>query len=53
MKKIYISIFVLAAFTFTGCADDYLDVKQTETISTDDMELLNNDSGAKSFVTSI
>lgn len=53
MKKIYISIFVLAAFTFTGCADDYLDVKQTETISTDDMELLNNDNGAKTFVTSI
>ncbi|WP_289658357.1 RagB/SusD family nutrient uptake outer membrane protein [Flavobacterium panacagri] len=53
MKKIYISIFVLAAFTFTGCADDYLDVKQTETISTDDIELFNNDNGAKTFVTSI
>lgn len=53
MKKIYISIFVLSAFTFTGCADDYLDVKQTETISTDDIELFNNDSGAKTFVTSI
>jgi starch-binding outer membrane protein, SusD/RagB family len=53
MKKIYISIFVLSAFTFTGCADDYLDVKQTETISTDDIELFNNDNGAKTFVTSI
>ena len=53
MKKIYISIFVLSAFTFTGCADDYLDVKQTETISTDDIELFNNDNGAKNFVTSI
>ncbi|HEX8014392.1 MAG TPA: RagB/SusD family nutrient uptake outer membrane protein [Flavobacterium sp.] len=53
MKKIYISIFVLSALTFTGCADDYLDVKQTETISTDDIELFNNDSGAKTFVTSI
>ncbi|KUJ59858.1 hypothetical protein AR687_21140 [Flavobacteriaceae bacterium CRH] len=53
MKKIYISIFVLSAFTFTGCADDYLDVKQTETISTDDIELFNNDSGAKTFVASI
>ncbi|MFD2939221.1 RagB/SusD family nutrient uptake outer membrane protein [Flavobacterium notoginsengisoli] len=53
MKKIYISIFVLAAFTFTGCADDYLDVKQTETVSVDDIELYNNDNGAKTFVTSI
>jgi hypothetical protein len=44
---------VLSAFTFTGCADDYLDVKQTETISTDDIELFNNDNGAKTFVTSI
>ncbi|MFC0777653.1 RagB/SusD family nutrient uptake outer membrane protein [Flavobacterium sp. HJSW_4] len=53
MKKIYISIFVLSAFTFTGCADDYLDVKQTETVSVDDIELFNNDNGAKTFVTSI
>lgn len=53
MKKIYISIFVLSAFIFTGCADDYLDVKQTETVSTDDIELFNNDNGAKTFVTSI
>ncbi|MDW8852632.1 RagB/SusD family nutrient uptake outer membrane protein [Flavobacterium sp. MMLR14_040] len=53
MKKIYISLFVLSAFTFTGCADDYLDVKQTETISTNDIELFNNDNGAKTFVTSI
>jgi hypothetical protein len=53
MKKIYISIFALAALTFTGCADDYLDVKQTETVSVDDIELFNNDSGAKTFVTSI
>jgi hypothetical protein len=44
---------VLSAFTFAGCADDYLDVKQTETISTDDIELFNNDNGAKTFVTSI
>ncbi|WP_409416892.1 RagB/SusD family nutrient uptake outer membrane protein [Flavobacterium sp. PS2] len=53
MKKIYISMFVLSAFFFSGCADDYLDVKQTETVSTDDIELFNNDNGAKTFVTAI
>lgn len=53
MKKIYISMFVLSACFFSGCADDYLDVKQTETVSTEDIELFNNDNGAKSFVTAI
>jgi hypothetical protein len=53
MKKIYIAAFVLSAFFFTGCADDYLDVDQTESISTDDVELFNNDAGAAQFVTSI
>ena len=53
MKKIYIAAFVLSAFFFTGCADDYLDVDQTESISTDDTELFNNDAGAAQFVTSI
>ena len=53
MKKIYISIFALTAFLFTGCADDYLDVDQTESISTGDIELFNNDAGATTFVTAI
>lgn len=46
-------MFVLSAFFFTGCADDFLDVDQTESISTKDIELFNNDSGATTFVTSI
>lgn len=53
MKKIYITAFVISAFFFTGCADDFLDVDQTESISTDDIELFNNDAGATQFVTSI
>lgn len=53
MKKIYISAFVLSAFIFSGCSDDFLDTKQTESISTKDLELFNNDEGAQSFVTSI
>lgn len=53
MKKIYISLFALSVVFFTGCADDFLDVDQTESISTKDIELFNNDAGASSFVTSI
>ena len=53
MKKLYISIFALTAFFFAGCADDYLDVDQTESISTGDIELFNNDAGATTFVTAI
>ena len=53
MKKIYIVTFVLSTLFFTGCADDYLDVDQTESISTDDIALFNNDAGATQFVTSI
>ncbi|WP_051951481.1 RagB/SusD family nutrient uptake outer membrane protein [Flavobacterium sp. ASV13] len=53
MKKIYITAFVLSTFFFTGCADDYLDVQQTETVSTKDIELYNNNTGAETFVTSI
>lgn len=46
-------MFVLSACFFSGCADDYLDVKQTETVSTEDIALFNNNDGAKSFVTAI
>ncbi len=53
MKKIYISAFVLSTLIFSGCSNDFLDVKQTETISTTDLALFNNDAGAQSFVTSI
>ncbi|MDI6047179.1 RagB/SusD family nutrient uptake outer membrane protein [Flavobacterium yafengii] len=53
MKKIYITMFALSACFFSGCADDYLDVDQTESISTTDIELFNNDAGATTFVTSI
>lgn len=46
-------MFVLCACFFSGCADDYLDVDQTESISTKDIELFNNDAGAATFVTVI
>jgi hypothetical protein len=53
MKKIYISIFALSAYFFSGCSNDYLDVDQTESISTKDIALFNNDEGAATFVTAI
>ncbi|MDD2822067.1 MAG: RagB/SusD family nutrient uptake outer membrane protein, partial [Flavobacterium sp.] len=53
MKKIYISMFALSAYFFSGCSNDYLDVDQTESISTKDIELFNNDAGAATFVTAI
>jgi hypothetical protein len=53
MKKIYISMFALSAYFFSGCSSDYLDVDQTESISTKDIELFNNDAGAATFVTAI
>lgn len=53
MKKIYISMFAVSALFFAGCANDYLDVNQTESISTKDIELFNNDAGATTFVNSI
>lgn len=46
-------MFVLTTLVFIGCADDYLDVNQTEAISTKDLELFNNNSGATTFVNSI
>ncbi|MFV7234796.1 RagB/SusD family nutrient uptake outer membrane protein [Flavobacterium sp. ZB4R12] len=53
MKKIYISMFVLSAYFVSGCSSDYLDVDQTESISTKDIALFNNDQGAATFVTAI
>ena len=46
MKKIYITTFVLTTLLLSGCSDDYLDVEQTESISTNDRELFNNNDGA-------
>lgn len=46
-------MFALSALFFAGCANDYLDVNQTESISTKDIELFNNDAGATTFVNSI
>jgi hypothetical protein len=53
MKKIYISLFVVSAYFVSGCSNDNLDVDQTESISTKDIELFNNDEGAATFVTAI
>jgi PBP1b-binding outer membrane lipoprotein LpoB len=49
MKK-YISMFVLSAYFFSGCSNDYLDVDQTESISTKDIALFNNDQGATTLL---
>lgn len=46
-------MFVLSALFFGGCSNDFLDADQTQSISTDDIELFNNDEGAATFVTSI
>jgi hypothetical protein len=46
-------MFVLSAYFVTGCSSDYLDVDQTESISTKDIQLFNNNEGATTFVTSI
>lgn len=53
MKKIFYFIFILSSIYLISCDDEYLEVAQTESISTADLSLLNNDEGAKSFVTSI
>jgi hypothetical protein len=53
MKEIYISLFVVSAYFISGCSNDYLDVDQTETISTKDIALFNNDQGAATFVNAI
>jgi hypothetical protein len=53
MKKIIITTVILAALTFQACSEDFLDVKQQEAVTVSDVELYNNNEGAKSFVTSI
>jgi len=44
---------VVSTYFFSGCSKDFLDVDQTEAISTSDIALFNNDEGAKTFVTAI
>jgi|TARA_R110002124_G_scaffold60893_8_gene166920 hypothetical protein len=46
-------MFVLSVYFFSGCSNDYLDVDQTESISTKDIALFNNDEGATTFVTAV
>ncbi len=53
MKKVYITAFILTTLIFSSCSNDYLDVNQTESISTDDVQLFNNNDGATSFVNAI
>ncbi|SHG18011.1 Starch-binding associating with outer membrane [Flavobacterium micromati] len=53
MKKIFLPIFILSMHLLSGCSDEFLDVDQTESISTKDIELFNNDAGAATFVTAI
>jgi hypothetical protein len=43
-------MFVLSAYFFSGCSNDYLDVDQTESISTKDIALFNNDQGATNAI---
>ncbi|MFH6963548.1 RagB/SusD family nutrient uptake outer membrane protein [Flavobacterium plurextorum] len=52
MKRIYISMFVLSGLFFSGCSDNFLEVNPTEAIPAD-VELVNNDTDAKGFVTAI
>ena len=40
-------------YFLSGCSDEFLDVDQTESISTKDIELFNNNAGAATFVTAI
>lgn len=52
MKRIYISLFLLAGLFFSGCSDDFLDVEQTDKIPVD-IDYLNTDSKATELVTAI
>ena len=52
-KILIISSLLLFTLSSQSCRNDFLDVKPTEAISTDDLSLLNNDAGAESFVSAI
>ena len=55
MKKtiILISTLSLLTFGFNSCSDDFIEVPTTEKISAQDVQLFNNNEGAKSFVNAI
>ena len=53
MKKVYILMFVLSSIFLSGCSDDYLDVNETESILTEDIELFNSNEGAATFTTAV
>lgn len=46
-------MFVLSSIFLSGCADDYLDVNETESILTEDIELFNSSEGAATFTTAV
>ena len=50
-KIIILTSLLLFSLSSQSCRNDFLDVKPTEAISTDDLSLLNNDAGAESFIT--
>jgi hypothetical protein len=43
-------IYQCLCYYFSGCSNDYLDVDQTESISTKDIALFNNDQGATTLL---
>ncbi|MBW7674889.1 RagB/SusD family nutrient uptake outer membrane protein [Chryseobacterium chendengshani] len=55
MKKNIILISALLTLSLANhrCSEDFLDVKGTEFLSTQDLDVLNNNEGAESFITSI
>jgi len=53
MKKIVYILAIASSFAIFSCSDEYLDEKPTEAITTADLELFNNNDGAKTFVTAI
>ncbi len=52
-KTIYLSALLSIIMLSNSCSDDFLDVKPTEQISTEDLSLFNNNDGANRLVTSI
>lgn len=46
-------MFVLSSIFLSGCSDDYLDVNETESILTEDIELFNSNEGATTFTTAV
>lgn len=46
-------MFVLSSIFLSGCSDDYLDVNETESILTEDIELFNSNEGAATFTTAV